>query len=418
MRARNFMANLKICVTVTMTQCLQLPAIRKRKFLSKFERFLSNSLAIFVKMPKLTKDQRLQLVQIYYGSAQRKAAAALREFTRIRNLPREPCHVTAVRALIKKFERTGSVEDEHRSGRPKVSEEVVAAIRNTVTLIGEGNTYGESSVRAIARATEVPKSTVWKTMTKILKLHPYHLHSVHELLPHDPATRLRFAEDFIARVQDNPQWLGSILWTDEALFTLSGQVNTHNTVIWAANNPHSLIQHPLHSETVNVWIGLNSRFIIGPYFFQEVDGNGELRTVTTNGDRYLEMLENFVLPELHQRNALAETTWMQDGAPAHIYGPVTELLQDEFEDRVISRGFPHSWPPRSPDLTPMDFYFWGRLKSLVYKSRYQTLAELRQAIEHHVASITPDELHRAVHKTADRMRAVIDQGGAHIEHLL
>jgi hypothetical protein len=38
----------------------------------------------------------------------------------------------------------------------------------------------------------------------------------------------------------------------------------------------------------------------------------------------------------------------------------------QYPDRWIGRGGPTAWPPRSPDLDPLDFYLWGHLKSLVY----------------------------------------------------
>ncbi|KAJ4434221.1 hypothetical protein ANN_22769 [Periplaneta americana] len=34
------------------------------------------------------------------------------------------------------------------------------------------------------------------------------------------------------------------------------------------------------------------------------------------------------------------------------------------------------WPPRSPDLTPLDFSLWGRMKSLVYETPVETAAYL------------------------------------------
>ena len=36
--------------------------------------------------------------------------------------------------------------------------------------------------------------------------------------------------------------------------------------------------------------------------------------------------------------------------------------------RWIGRAGPISWPERSPDMTPLDFYFWGHLKSVVYET--------------------------------------------------
>ncbi|KAF2367907.1 hypothetical protein FHG87_001352, partial [Trinorchestia longiramus] len=38
------------------------------------------------------------------------------------------------------------------------------------------------------------------------------------------------------------------------------------------------------------------------------------------------------------------------------------------------------WPPRSPDLTPCDFFLWGYLKNKVYFSPPQDLEELQNRI--------------------------------------
>ncbi|KAJ4433851.1 hypothetical protein ANN_16163 [Periplaneta americana] len=52
----------------------------------------------------------------------------------------------------------------------------------------------------------------------------------------------------------------------------------------------------------------------------------------------------------------------------------------KFPDRWIGRGGPIAWPPRSPDLNPLDFYLWGHLKSLVYSSPVPDLESLRNRI--------------------------------------
>ena len=40
--------------------------------------------------------------------------------------------------------------------------------------------------------------------------------------------------------------------------------------------------------------------------------------------------------------------------------------------------------PRSPDLTPADFFLWGYLKGEVYVTEPANLAELRQRIVHEI----------------------------------
>jgi hypothetical protein len=55
-----------------------------------------------------------------------------------------------------------------------------------------------------------------------------------------------------------------------------------------------------------------------------------------------------------------------DCAPAHLSRAVRGVLSNTYHDRCIGRGGPTAWPPRSPDLNPLDFYLWGRLEILVH----------------------------------------------------
>jgi hypothetical protein len=47
----------------------------------------------------------------------------------------------------------------------------------------------------------------------------------------------------------------------------------------------------------------------------------------------------------------------------------------------MSRGGPVPWPPRSPDLNPVDYCVWGHVKSLVYTSAVDAVEELQHRIE-------------------------------------
>jgi len=46
-----------------------------------------------------------------------------------------------------------------------------------------------------------------------------------------------------------------------------------------------------------------------------------------------------------------------------------QLLNDTFSNRWIGRGSTINWPPRSPDLTLLDFCLWGLMKNEVYKKK-------------------------------------------------
>ncbi|KAJ8885820.1 hypothetical protein PR048_012025 [Dryococelus australis] len=69
--------------------------------------------------------------------------------------------------------------------------------------------------------------------------------------------------------------------------------------------------------------------------------------------------------------------WLQLFAvPTHFDVDVRENLDNRFPNRGIGRGGPVSWPLRSLDLTPLDFFPMGYIKSLVYETPAKTEEEL------------------------------------------
>ncbi|GFU52334.1 putative transposable element [Trichonephila clavipes] len=95
--------------------------------------------------------------------------------------------------------------------------------------------------------------------------------------------------------------------------------------------------------------------IIGPYFFKNDEGHN----VTVNGDRYRAMITNFFIPELNNHD-VQELWFQQEGATCHTARATIDLLKDTFGDRLISSFGPVNRPPRSCDLTPLD-YFCGAM---------------------------------------------------------
>ncbi|GFU99186.1 uncharacterized protein TNCV_1229001 [Trichonephila clavipes] len=101
--------------------------------------------------------------------------------------------------------------------------------------------------------------------------------------------------------------------------------------------------------------------------------------VTVNGDRYRAIITNFFIPELNNHD-VQELWFQQDGATRHTARATIDLLKDTFGDRLISRFGPVNWPPRSCDLTLLDYFLWGYVKSLVYADKPQTLDHLKTTI--------------------------------------
>ncbi|GFT74324.1 putative DD41D transposase [Trichonephila clavipes] len=89
-----------------------------------------------------------------------------------------------------------------------------------------------------------------------------------------------------------------------------------------------------------------------------------------------------------------ELWFQQDGATCHTTRAAIDLLKDTFVDRLISRFVPVNWPPRSCDLTPLDYFLWDYVKSLVYADTLQTLDHLEDTIRRVIAGIRPQMLEK------------------------
>ncbi|GFV27123.1 putative DD41D transposase [Trichonephila clavipes] len=182
--------------------------------------------------------------------------------------------------------------------------------------------------------------------------------------PERPLYPDRFVEWAQNEIAVVPDFHKRILFSDEAHFWLNGYVNKQNCRIWSEANPQVYVETPLHPEKLTVWCALWAGGIIGPYFFKNDDDHN----VTVNGDRYRAMITNFFIPELNTHD-VQELWFQQYGATCHTARATIDLLKDTFGDRLISRFGPVNWPPRSCDLTPLDHFLWGYVKSLVYADK-------------------------------------------------
>ncbi|GFV81773.1 hypothetical protein TNCV_1056621 [Trichonephila clavipes] len=108
------------------------------------------------------------------------------------------------------------------------------------------------------------------------------------------------------------------------------------------------------------------------------------------------MITNFFIPELNNHD-VQELWFQQDGATCHTARATIDLLKDTFGDRLISRFGPVNWPPRSCDLTPLDYFLWGYVKPGI-----ENVDKIREIIEvagHDSSRSIAQEL-KIDHKTA------------------
>ncbi|GFU58635.1 putative transposable element [Trichonephila clavipes] len=144
-----------------------------------------------------------------------------------------------------------------------------------------------------------------------------------------------------------------ILFSDKAHFWLNGYVNKQNCRIWSEANPQVLNNH----DVQELW-------------------------------------------------------FQQDGATCHTARAIIDLLKDTFGDRLISRFGPVNWPPRSCDLTPLDYFLWGYVKSLFYADKPQMLDHLGDN------NIRPQMLEKFIENWTSRWDYIQASRGSHMPDII
>ncbi|GFT32354.1 transposase-like protein [Trichonephila clavipes] len=333
-------------------------------------------------MAEYTNAEKADMI-LAYGATDCNGRAAQRLYAEKPPVRRTPAHTMFAR-LHQQLCETGSFQkaarNRDRTARTELNEEIVLDMVDTTPSL---------STRGIANEIGISYSSVWRILDDSA-LHPFHYQRVQSLKECDFAPRQAFSQR-------------------EGIF------NTHNSHSWAAANPHVTRTRAAQDRLlVNVWAGILGDHLIGPYILPD----------RLTGSRYLIFLEQ-VLPELldsaHFTAATRTSMWFQqDGAPAHFSISVRNHLDATCGERWIGHGGPVHGPPRSPDHSCLDYFFWGQMKSLVYETPVNSAEELEERISAAAGEIrnTPEILSNVRRSMMRRCEACITCGGRQFEHLL
>lgn len=344
-------------------------------------------------------------IHFVYGFANGNSREAAREYARRYPNRRQPHHSTFVNVHMHfRQHGFGSQRGPERGIQRRVNG---LRQRQILRTFNENNTL---SIRRAARQTNIPRNTIFRTL-KNNHYRAYHLNPVQALHPGDEDRRLEFCRFLNQNLNQDNDFFSKILWSDESCFTRRGVVNFHNLRVWSTENPHAVRARNFQMEfSVNVWMGIVENNVLGPYFLPH----------RVNGPIFLEFLEqhhaDFI--EAVTLNTRQQLYFQLDGCPAHYFRPVHNWLNEHYGQRWIGRGGPVAWPPRSPDLNPLDFFVWGYIKDIVYATPVNTREELLQRIENAAQTITPQHLLNVRHSLTHRSQLCVDQNGGHFEQLL
>lgn len=359
-------------------------------------------------MSVYTTEERVKMVTWFLGgNSLRRTAELFSVFFNGRPIPSK----NTIARIVKQFQTTGCVstscirnrnEDAGglRANEQDIAIDICAAIEADPNL----------SIRQLSAERGISRSYVHR----ILKRHnyfPYKYANQQELIVGDEDRRASFCEIMMEKCNADNNFLRSVCFTDESTFTLNGEPNHQNCRFWSQQNQHvALPTHTQYRRSVNVWAGILGNNIIGPFF---IDGR-------LNSEAYIDLLSNEVFPTIAQVAEDIPTVWYQhDGAPAHSSAAVREYLNDAFPNSWIGRNGTVAWPPRSPDLSPLDFFFWGYLKSKIYTvRRHPNLESLKDRIQEVCFNITPDVLENVRRSFYDRLGYCLAVNGQTFEHLI
>lgn len=357
----------------------------------------------------LSVTQRIEiLMMIGYGDRVRTQQQVCTLFNA--KYPERPITQSVVSKIERKFRETGSAEDRPKTGRPALDEET----KLNILLTFEENPH--NSTRQVGLEQETSFMSV-HNLLRIEKWHPFKVNLVQELSDDDPDRRMEFCQTLMEMCNGNPFLVKNIIFSDESTFKLNGEVNKQNCRYWAKENPRWMREHHTqYPQKINVWAGIVRNKILGPYFF---DGN-------VNGQKYLQCLQEFLIPNLvnlfpsrNEPGVHCENLWyQQDGASPHYAVQVRAYLDQVFPNKWIGRRGTIEWPPRSPDLTPMDYFLWGHLKNVVYKSRPASIEDLKSRIRIECAKITEDIISNVQREFIDRLGYCQAQEGRQFQHLI
>ena len=95
--------------------------------------------------------------------------------------------------------------------------------------------------------------------------------------------------------------------------------------------------------------------------------------------------------------------FQQDGSTFHTANATLDVLWPIFEESIISRRADVIWPPRSCNLTLLDYYLWGAVKDKCYADKPETIDTLKNNICEAIGEIQLQTIDNVLKNWNDRV---------------
>lgn len=105
--------------------------------------------------------------------------------------------------------------------------------------------------------------------------------------------------------------------------------------------------------------------------------------------------------------------YQQDGAPSHTANKTQAWCATNLELYLPKQ----HWPPQSPDLNPLDYFWWNEVVQEMSREKYLTLNEFKAEITRASAAVPLWKIRNAINAFPTRVRRVEDAKGKHCHNI-
>jgi len=284
-----------------------------------------------------------------------------------------------VRRWMNRYKVYGTVTDKRRSGRPqKISAAVRAA---AVTLVSEQQSVPVATATLKTQGildANVHVKTVLRAVRQDMDCKTV------EQRPILSAASRSKRKSFCQQIHN----IDKLIAIDSSYFTL-GKVQSRRRY-WHLKGTRPIAGRPNRSQQLHVYGGITAHgktdlvYVTGTtghhdYRYQSGKSLGQ-KMSGMGSQEFQEIMRDKLVPQAEQVFAAAgvssssDIMWLMDNAPAHTAKASKAFLSSNGINTC------KSWPPNSPDLNPIE-NVWAVMKQQVYSRHYNTLAELKAAVE-------------------------------------
>jgi hypothetical protein len=195
--------------------------------------------------------------------------------------------------------------------------------------------------------------------------------------------------------QKERDW-SEVWFADETRFTLYPRPNRKNDVVWTAAAGAADAVPPVprvaHPAGINAYAAFSASGKTDIALFPGI----------MTAEVYVGLLQGTLLPAV--RAAVGEQRWtyLHDGDPKHRARQTQEWLKAHAPEYFT----PDQWPPRSPDLNPME-HAWAAVKARVALSEPKTVGALKKLIRAAWKAVMTEEFRRSLSASMPRRLAAV-----------